>query len=112
VLDRADLISRASCGQHHQRHDAASLLHPPDDNRDDELPFVYLGWRLAVDAAEIPRPANAGCGHQSARILRRVGKRTSKAEPRRFVAMCCLRHDWGGWPEACAQDLFGLRRPR
>jgi phage/plasmid primase-like uncharacterized protein len=56
VLDRADLIRRASCGQHRQRHDAASLLHPPDDNRDDELPFVYLGWRLAVDAAEIPRP--------------------------------------------------------
>jgi phage/plasmid primase-like uncharacterized protein len=55
VLGRHDLIRDRTDGQHRQRQDAASLLNPPNDNRDDELPFTYLAARLGVDPAELPR---------------------------------------------------------
>jgi hypothetical protein len=56
VLGRQDLIRVRTGGKRYQRHDACSLLDPPADNRDDELPFIYLGARLGIEPGEIPRP--------------------------------------------------------
>ena len=56
ILGRQDLIRIRTGGERYQRQDAYSLLNPPADNRDDELPFVYLGSRLGLEPGEIPRP--------------------------------------------------------
>jgi hypothetical protein len=56
ILGHPDLIRVRKGHKHYQRLDAYSVLNPPGDNRDDELPFVYLGSRLEIDAAEVPRP--------------------------------------------------------
>jgi DNA primase len=56
MLGRQDLIRVRAGNKHYQRHDAHSLLNPPADNRDDELPFVYLGSRLGIEPADVPRP--------------------------------------------------------
>jgi hypothetical protein len=54
ILHRWDLIrNRADC-QHYRRHNAASLLSPASDNRDDELPIRFLASRLGIDPAEVP----------------------------------------------------------
>jgi hypothetical protein len=62
VLGRKDLIRDRARGQRRQRHDAASLLNPANDNRDDQLPFSYLASRLGVEPAELPRPTTPVVG--------------------------------------------------
>jgi len=59
ILGRQDLIR---VRKHYQRHDPHSLLNPPADNRDDELPFIYLGSRLGIEPADVPRPATPVVG--------------------------------------------------
>ena len=56
ILGRQDLIQVRTGGKPYQRHDACSLLNAPADNRDDELPFIYLGTRLGIEPADVPRP--------------------------------------------------------
>jgi Domain of unknown function (DUF927)/Toprim domain len=65
ALGRDDLIGQKRSDKRYQRHDAASLLSPPDQMRDEELPFVYLASRLGVDPAEIPRPTTPVAGNKA-----------------------------------------------
>ena len=41
------------------------MLNPAADNRDDELPFIYLGARLGIEPAEVPRPVTPVVGIES-----------------------------------------------
>jgi hypothetical protein len=65
ILGRRDLIRVQARSKHYQRHDPHSLLDPPGDNRDDELPFIYLGARLEMEPADVPRPATPVVGIKS-----------------------------------------------
>jgi Domain of unknown function (DUF927)/Toprim domain/CHC2 zinc finger len=65
ALGQHDLIQERSHGRYYQRQDAASLLNPPNDNRDDDLPFIYLASRLDIDPAELPRPTTRVAGIKS-----------------------------------------------
>ena len=65
LIGREDIIRVRGKNKYYQRHDAESLLFPPPDNRDDELPFVYLGSRLGIEPADVPRPATAVVGIKS-----------------------------------------------
>jgi len=53
ILGRADLIRVRNGNKPYQRQDAHSLLNPPSDNRNDELPFIYLGSRLGIEPADV-----------------------------------------------------------
>ena len=55
ILGRDDLIN-ARDGERHQAMDAASLLRPPADQRDDHLPRAYLAFRLGVGPDDVPMP--------------------------------------------------------
>ena len=61
ILGRHDLI-RARDGERHQAMDAASLLRPPADQRDDQLARAYLAFRLGVPADEVPMPSTPVAG--------------------------------------------------
>lgn len=65
ILGRQDLIRVRARIKHYQRHDANSLLNPPSDIRDDEVPFIYLGARLGIEPADVPRPATPVAGIES-----------------------------------------------
>jgi phage/plasmid primase-like uncharacterized protein len=65
ILGRQDLIRVPSGSKLYQRHDAQSLLNPPSDNRDDQLPFIYLGCRLGIEPADVPRPQTPVVGIES-----------------------------------------------
>jgi hypothetical protein len=65
ILGRPDLIRVRNGNKPYQRHDAHNLLNPPANNRDDELPFIYLGWRLGIEPADVPRPATPVAGIES-----------------------------------------------
>ena len=62
ILGRQDLIGVRTGSKHYQRHDPLSPLNPPDDNRDDELPFIHLGSRLGIEPADVPHPATPVVG--------------------------------------------------
>jgi hypothetical protein len=49
----------------YQRTDAAALLSPRPDNRDDTLALNYLGHRLGVQPERVPRPATNVVGIKS-----------------------------------------------
>ena len=61
VIGRTDLIHIKGASKH-QAMDAASLLSPPPENRDDHLPVAYLAHRLGVSEAEVPRPSTRMVG--------------------------------------------------
>jgi Domain of unknown function (DUF927) len=65
ILGRLDLIRVRIGNKPYQRHDAHSLLNPPASNRDAELPFIYLGSRLGIEPADVPRPATPVAGIKS-----------------------------------------------
>jgi hypothetical protein len=75
ILGRQDLIRIRTGGERYQRQDAYSLLNPPADNRDDELPFVYLGSRLGLEPGEIPRPFTPVVGLRRSNISIRLQAR-------------------------------------
>jgi Toprim domain len=56
ILGRQDLI-RASDGKRHQAMDAASLLRPPPDLRDESLARSYLAYRLDLPPDQVPMPS-------------------------------------------------------
>jgi hypothetical protein len=63
LLNRTDLI-REKAGAH-QPTDAASLLNPPAERRDDRLPIAYIAHRLGVTEDEIPLPITSMVGLKS-----------------------------------------------
>ena len=65
ILGRADLIREPIDGQRFQATDAASLLRPPAEQRDDALPLAYLAHRLDVTIEEVPRPATPLTGFKA-----------------------------------------------
>jgi hypothetical protein len=63
IIGRLDLINRSA--RRPRRIDAASLLNPDPENRDDNPVWAYLGHRLGIDSAEVPRPATKVVGIKS-----------------------------------------------
>ncbi|HZA66862.1 MAG TPA: toprim domain-containing protein [Geminicoccaceae bacterium] len=61
ILGRQDLI-KIKDGQRHQAMDAASLLRPPADQRDDQLAQAYPAFRLGVPPDEVPMPSTPVAG--------------------------------------------------
>ena len=66
LIGRRDLIKEkrtsSSDGIKHQKTDAASLLRPPNDNRDDELVRAYLAHRLGIVATDVVMPISRYVG--------------------------------------------------
>ncbi len=56
ILGRPDLVRSRGDGQHFQATDAASLLNPPSDVRDDSLVPKYLAHRLKASPGSIFLP--------------------------------------------------------
>ena len=65
MLGREDLIKEKASGGCQQRMDAASLLRPPADQRDDGLTRAYLAHRLVVAATDVPLPSTPAVGWRS-----------------------------------------------
>ena len=61
ILGRHDLI-KARHRERYQTMDAASLLRPPVDQRDDDLVGAYLAHRLGVAAPDVPLPSTPAVG--------------------------------------------------
>jgi hypothetical protein len=61
LLGRHDLIKSRE-GEHYQAMDAASLLRPPADQRDDQLAQAYPAFRLGVSPDEVPMPSTPVAG--------------------------------------------------
>ena len=64
ILGRHDLI-KVRDGERHQAMDAASLLRPPAEQRDDDLVRSYLAYRLDVPPEQVPMPATPVAGWRS-----------------------------------------------
>jgi hypothetical protein len=64
ILGRQDLI-KVRGGERHQAMNAASLLRPPADQRDEELVRAYLAHRLGVAAPDVPLPSTLAVGWRS-----------------------------------------------
>ena len=64
ILGRHDLI-KARHRERYQTMDAASLLRPPADQRDDDLVRAYLAHRLGVAPADVPLPSTPAVGWRS-----------------------------------------------
>jgi Toprim domain-containing protein len=64
TIGRPDLIIRAN-GEKYQRTDAVSLLVPSSENRDDTLPWIYLGHRLGIEPERVLRPTTKVVGVKS-----------------------------------------------
>jgi hypothetical protein len=62
ILRRQDLIRVRPEVERYQRQNAYSLLNPPAENRDDELPYIYLGSRLGIEPGDVPRPVTPVVG--------------------------------------------------
>jgi hypothetical protein len=60
AIHRDDLLRRR--GARNSRADAVSLLNQEPQNRDDSLPWLYLGSRLGVEATDVPRPSTKVVG--------------------------------------------------
>ena len=64
ILGRQDLI-KVRDGERHQAMDAASLLRPPADQRDESLARSYLAYRLDVPPDQVPMPSTPVVGWRS-----------------------------------------------
>jgi Domain of unknown function (DUF927)/Toprim domain len=64
ILGRQDLI-KIRHGERHQAMDAASLLQPPADQRDENLVCRYLDYRLDVPPNQAPLPSTPVIGWRS-----------------------------------------------
>jgi hypothetical protein len=60
AIHRDDLLRRR--GARNSRADADSLLNQDSQNRDDGLPWLYLGSRLGVEPTGVPRPSTKVVG--------------------------------------------------
>ena len=100
ILGRRDLIE-AKGGQ---RMDAASLLRPPADHRDEDLAGSYLAYRLGVACDEVPVPSTPAVGW---RELPYYDPPTSKEEARagRPLPLRGVRDDGIRRPASCSSHL-------
>ncbi len=64
ILGRPDLV-KVRDGERRQRMDAASLLQPPRDQRDEGLVRSYLAYRLDVAPDQVPMPSTPVMGLRS-----------------------------------------------
>jgi phage/plasmid primase-like uncharacterized protein len=64
ILGRQDLV-KVRDGERRQRMDAASLLQPPADQRDEGLVQSYLAYRLDVAPDQVPMPSTPVMGWHS-----------------------------------------------
>jgi hypothetical protein len=64
ILGRQDLIKEKG-SRRHQGMDAASLLRPTAEQRDDELAPAYLAYRLGVEPCDVPLPSTPVVGRRS-----------------------------------------------
>ena len=71
IVGRGDLVKGRETK--HRGQDTVSLLAPEPDNRDDELPWKYLGHRLGIDPAAVPRPSTRVAGHRELRYYEQQG---------------------------------------
>ena len=91
ILGRHDL-AKARHGERNQTMDAASLLRPPVDQRDDQLVGAYLGHRLGVAAPDVPLPSTPAVGWRSLPYYGRAGEEGRKADPDRPTLVRGLRY--------------------
>jgi hypothetical protein len=61
TIGRTDLV-RPRRGPRHSCADANSLLNPSPGNRNDNLPWLYLGRRLGIEPVNVPRPSTEAVG--------------------------------------------------
>jgi hypothetical protein len=81
TLGREDLINTKGVGGGFgQKTDAASLLDPPADNRDDDLPLLYLAGRLGIEPDQVPRPSTEIVGISSLPYFDPPAERGAKPE--------------------------------
>jgi hypothetical protein len=87
ALGRDGLIKTKgeSSGASRQKTDAESLLDPPADNRDDELPLRYLAGRLGIEPDQVPRPSTKIVGISSLAYFDPPSEKGGKPE---LVAHC------------------------
>jgi Domain of unknown function (DUF927)/Toprim domain len=64
ILGRQELI-KVSDGDQHQAMDAASLLRPPPNRRDNNLVCSYLAYRLDLPPEQVPMPSTPAVGWRS-----------------------------------------------
>jgi hypothetical protein len=64
ILGRQDLIKEKG-SRRHQGMDAASLLRPTAEERNDELVPAYLAYRLGVEPSDVPLPSTPVVGRCS-----------------------------------------------
>ena len=64
ILDRQELV-KVRDGQRHQAMDAASLLRPPAEQRDQALVRSYLACRLDVSPDQVPMPSTPAVAWRS-----------------------------------------------
>ena len=62
TLHRDDLIKTKGGNSSNQKTDPQSLLNPPANNRDDEIPPRYLAARLGIAPDQIPAPSTKMAG--------------------------------------------------
>jgi hypothetical protein len=115
LIGRTELI-HSKRGERHQATDAASLLKPPHDNRDDSLPIAYLAHRLGVAVEAVPIPSTPVVGPESSGLLRcATAGMEGEMETGRRLPVRRVRHGRGRWPDACASHLScagGCRQSR
>ena len=110
ILGRHDLI-KIRDGERHQAMDAASLLRPPAEQRDDDLVRSYLACRLDVPPEQVPMPATPVAGWRSLGYYDPPAGRGGKP---RLVGRypCVVFGDRGaGRAAACPPHLRRARRP-
>jgi hypothetical protein len=83
IIDRSDLIKTKGDGERHQATDPESLLKPRPDNRNDDLAWNYLGYRLGVHPDRVPRPRTRVVGLKALGYFDPPpqGKKTAKPTP-------------------------------
>jgi Domain of unknown function (DUF927)/Toprim domain len=77
ILGRHDLI-RARDGERYQAMDAASLLRPPADQRDDQLAQAYPAFRLGTPPDEVPMPSTPVAGWRALAYYDPPGRKGGK----------------------------------
>jgi hypothetical protein len=79
ILGRQDLV-KVRGGERHQAMDAASLLRPPADQRNDHLAGDYLGYRLGVAPDKVVLPTSSVVGWRSLCYFDALARKGSQPE--------------------------------
>jgi hypothetical protein len=92
--------------------DAASLLRPPADQRDDHLPRAYLAHRLEVTSESVPIPSTQVAGWRSLAYYDPPPKKGGEPPYRRPLPLRGVWYARARWAAPCASDLCraGWRR--